>query len=157
MTRPRGRAMKAISHGFISLMAAVLRLTGSGRIDSIPTHELAKSLDDGAIVLVDVRSDAERAVSVIPGAISKDTFEAASDQYRDQTVVPYCTVGGRAYLYARKLAKEGFETRCHRESILGWCDAELPLVDAEGKPTNRVHVVMSSFKVPPQYDAVTRP
>lgn len=148
--------MKAISHGFISLMAGVLRCTGSPRVDSIETQELQSALDDGEVVLVDVRSEAEQAVSRIPTAISKAEFEREMEKHRDRTIVPYCTVGGRAYLYARRLARQGFETRCHRESILGWCDAELPLVDANGEPTERVHVVTKLFKVPPKYEAVTK-
>ncbi|MEO1528542.1 MAG: rhodanese-like domain-containing protein [Planctomycetota bacterium] len=151
-----GAAMKAISHAFISLMASMLRLTGSPSIESIETRELERLLDSDDVVLVDVRSEAERSVSMIPGAVSKEQFEDEADQYRDRTIVPYCTVGGRALLYARKLAKQGFDTRCHRESILGWCDAELPLVDAEGNPTNRVHVVMKPFRVPARYEAVTK-
>ncbi|MEL6106997.1 MAG: rhodanese-like domain-containing protein [Planctomycetota bacterium] len=155
MGRP-GAAMKAISHGFISMMAAVLRCTGSPRIDSIATQELQSALESDEVVLVDVRSDAEQAVSRIPSAISKSEFEIDPEKHRGRMIVPYCTVGGRAYLYARRLARQGFETRCHRESILGWCDAELPLVDAAGQPTDRVHVVTKAFKVPPKYEAVTK-
>jgi rhodanese-related sulfurtransferase len=44
-------------------------------------------------VLLDVRSEEERAVSTIPGSINKAQFEEDTAKYADKEVVCFCTVG----------------------------------------------------------------
>ncbi|MEZ4317791.1 MAG: rhodanese-like domain-containing protein [Myxococcota bacterium] len=89
-------------------------------------------------VLVDVRPEEERKVSMIPGAITKEAFEADPEKYRGQTIVPYCTIGARSGLYAKKLMNDGWEVRNLKGSLLSWTYAGLPLEDENG-PTHRVH------------------
>ena len=67
------------------------------------------------MVLVDCRTVPEQAVSVIPTAISRPSFEAREEAFLAAaradpsfTVVPYCTVGARSGSYARKLVARGF-------------------------------------------------
>ena len=59
------------------------------------------------VVLIDVRTLAERAVSMLPDAISAPEFEAecmsSPDGFRDAIIVPYCTIGYRSGLYCRRL------------------------------------------------------
>ena len=106
-------------------------------------------------VLVDVREAEERAVSLIPGAISVEQFEEAKESYRNRTVIAYCTVGARSERYTRRLIADGVNALNFESSILGWCKAKLPLVTPEGKPTNRVHTYSARFsKVPARYVAV---
>ena len=100
--------------------------------------ELQEQGDD-AIVVVDVRPDEEREVSMIPGAISKSEFEASRAEYEGKTVVAYCTIGYRSGLWAKDLRADGWEAKNLRGSILAWTHAELPLEDTDG-PTKRVHV-----------------
>jgi rhodanese-related sulfurtransferase len=107
-------------------------------------------------VVVDVRSDAEVNVSIIPGAITKAAFERDQAKYRGKLVIPYCTVGGRSGAYAKKLAGDGVKVMNYKGSILKWIDAGLPLVTVDGKPTNRVHTYSDRYKVPPKYEQVTR-
>jgi rhodanese-related sulfurtransferase len=90
-------------------------------------------------VLVDVRTPKEQAVSMLPGAITQEAFEAARDVYRGQTVVAYCTIGARSGEYAEELRQEGFEVFNLKGSILAWTHAGLPLMDPEGQETKRVH------------------
>lgn len=90
-------------------------------------------------VLVDVRTPAEQAVSMLPGAITRDAFEAARALYADKTVVTYCTIGARSGDYADELRQEGVEVFNLKGSILSWTQAGLPLVDLEGSETRRVH------------------
>ncbi len=106
-------------------------------------------------VLVDVRSDAEINVSVIPGAISKAEYEKNAGQYRDRTVIAYCTIGGRSGRYAQQLKKKGVKTKNFKGSILEWVKEGLPLVTLDGKATNRVHTYSDRYRVPAQYEAVT--
>ena len=105
-------------------------------------------------VLVDVRSQEEVNVSVIPGAIPKTEYEKNRDRYRGRTVIAYCTVGGRSARYANELKKSGVPVKNFKGSILQWVGAELPLVTLDGKPTHRVHTYSDRYKVPAKYEAV---
>ena len=61
-------------------------------------------------VLVDVRSDDEREVSTLPGAISQKEFEKDPDRFAGREVVTYCTIGYRSGRYTEKLVAEGVAT-----------------------------------------------
>ena len=63
--------------------------------------------DSGEVVLVDVRTDEERLVSMIPGAISRAQFEREYDRSDGHRVVAYCTVGVRSSQFVRELADLG--------------------------------------------------
>jgi len=131
-------------------------LFGGPKVDTIKTADLhnmlqqqqqaeTKAKESGAetpqtkFVVVDVRSNAEVGVSVIPGAITKAQYEKNRQQYQGRLVIPYCTVGGRSGTYAKQLAKAGVKVKNYQGSILKWVDAGLPVVTLDGKPTNRVH------------------
>jgi rhodanese-related sulfurtransferase len=114
-----------------------------------------QSLEKADFVLVDVRSEPEVKVSVIPGAITKAQFEKDREKYRGRTVIPYCTVGGRSGAYAKQLAKEGVTVKNYKGSILEWVNNELPVVTLEGKPTNRVHTYSNRHRIPAKYEQVT--
>jgi rhodanese-related sulfurtransferase len=107
-------------------------------------------------VLVDVRSDAEVNVSIIPGAITKAEYEKNRDNYQGRTVIPYCTIGGRSGTYAKQLAKNGVRVKNYEGSILKWVEAGLPLVTLDGKPTNRVHTYSDRYRIPEKYEQVTK-
>lgn len=107
-------------------------------------------------VLVDVRSEAEYKVSVIPGAITKAAYEKDVKKYQGRTVIPYCLSGGRSKAYAKQLVSKGVKVQNYQGSILAWVDAELPLTTIEGKPTKRVHTVSDRHHVPAKYEQVTQ-
>ena len=107
-------------------------------------------------VLVDVRSENETGVSVIPGAITLKQFEANKEQYRQRLVIPYCTVGGRSGSYAKQLEKDGFEVKNYKGSILEWIKHDLPLVTLKGEPTRQVHTYDKRYRVPAGYQQVIR-
>jgi rhodanese-related sulfurtransferase len=147
-------------------------LFGGGKVETIETADLAKMLNDqrqaeaeakasGAeppkpdFVVVDVRSEAEVNVSVIPGAITKAQYEKNKNKYDGRTVIPYCTVGGRSGIYAKQLAASGVRVKNYEGSILKWVDAELPLVTLDGVSTNRVHTYSNRYKIPAKYEQVT--
>lgn len=129
-------------------------------VESVSVEEvqalMADGAEDGDVVLVDVRSPEEIAVSIIPGAISLSDFEANRQQYRKAEVITYCTVGARSADYAEKLIEAGFLARNYEGSILDWVDAGLPVVTPAGEATRRVHVYSKKFSVPPPYEAVTQ-
>lgn len=92
------------------------------------------------IVLVDNRAARERAVSYIPGSITRAEFERDAGQYRDRPVVVYCTVGCRSGRYATKLRKRGFDARNLGGGVLAWAFADQRFIGPDGADTRRVHV-----------------
>lgn len=147
-------------------------LFGGTKIATIETHSLNQMLSKqrklveaakesgrpepaANFVVVDVRSDKEINVSVIPGAITKAEYEKNATKYRGKLVIPYCTVGGRSGAYAKKLAGKGVKVQNYKGSILKWIDAGLPLVTLKGEPTNRVHTYSDRYKIPARYEQVT--
>lgn len=145
---------------------------GGSKVSEIGTEELAKLLKEqqqaaakataegiaptAKFVVVDVRSDAEVNVSIIPGAITKEEYERAPDKYANLLVIPYCTVGGRSGAYAKQLAAKGVKVKNYKGSILEWVGAELPLVTLKGEPTNRVHTYSDRYRIPAKYEQVTQ-
>ncbi|MEM8673816.1 MAG: rhodanese-like domain-containing protein [Cyanobacteria bacterium P01_G01_bin.67] len=91
------------------------------------------------LILVDVRSPEERAVSFIPGAISTEEFERNLAQYQQATIVAYCTIGYRSGKYAQKMQQRGIDILNLEGSLLAWSHVQGKLVDAQGA-TNQVHI-----------------
>ncbi len=92
------------------------------------------------LVLVDVREPEEQAVSTIPGAIPLDEFKSRADEFTGRLVVTYCTIGYRSGLAAKELEAQGWEVANLAGSLLAWTHVGGELVDAEGRPTQRLHV-----------------
>ena len=90
-------------------------------------------------VVVDVRDDEEREISVIRGAISQEEFEGRRDELAGREIVTYCTIGYRSGLYTRKLVDEGWKASNLRGSLVSWTHVGGDLVK-DGAPTRRVHV-----------------
>lgn len=96
------------------------------------------------VLLVDVRKEEERAVSIIPGSVSGEAFDADPEGLgAGKLIVTYCTIGGRSCGYAKKLldmpSQPWAEVRNFELSMMEWCHLGLPLVDPSGAPTTRVH------------------
>lgn len=115
-----------------------------------------QTLPPAQFVLVDVRSEREMAVSVIPGAISKAEFERNLKMYTGKVVIPYCTVGGRCGEFSRQLAQSGWTVRSYRGSIIDWVQNELPLTTPKGQSTNQLHTNGRNFDLPANYQPVTK-
>lgn len=148
--------IRLCNRGF-GTVESVYRFFGRPEVGTISTSDLHSVLNSDGMrpVLVDVRSEAEQNVSRIPGAITRQEFEAGGGASDGQQVVAYCTVGGRSYLYAQKLVNAGVDAANYRDGILGWCRAELPLESPRKQPTNAVHPYWRIFKVPDQYEVKT--
>jgi len=130
------------------------RWLGRPRVETIATGELCRilAMGDQSMVLLDVRSKSEQAVSKIPGAITQQEYEVDPASFANKNFVVYCTVGGRSYLYARKLVAADVDAKNYRDGILGWCRAELPLETPDGRSTNAVNPYWRIFRVPRQYE-----
>lgn len=126
---------------------------------SVPTitlEEIREAEENGEpLQFVDVRSEEEMAVSMLPGAITRRQYERNPDAYKDARIVPYCTVGARSGKYTRELQERGVTAANYRGSILDWVEHGEPLVTPEGEPTKRVHTYSDRFSVPEPYIAVT--
>ncbi len=117
-------------------------------VPEVTVSELTGALARGEpLVLVDVREPAEWEVSMIPGAVTEEQFERDLAAYRHRRIVTYCTIGGRAGAYAKKLRGQGLAAEVLKGSILAWTHAGRPLVGADGRPTKRVHVYKESFNL----------
>lgn len=85
----------------------------------------------GSLHLVDVRTEAEVARGVIPGAVHIPLHlipYRLEELPRDLPMVIYCQSGGRSAQACAFLAAKGFgNTHNLRGGILGWARAGLPL------------------------------
>ena len=100
------------------------------------------------VILVDVRSPSEIAISYIPGAITLAEFERDLAQYQDAIVVAYCTIGYRSGLYAQKLQQQGIEILNLEGSLLAWSHSGGELTDGT-KDTRQVHVFGRQWQLTP--------
>ena len=128
---------------------------------AISAKEVMAELAEKRIILIDVRTEAEMCVSMIPGSISQDEFEKSLEwqdhRLSDMYVVPYCTVGYRSGKYCDKLIKRmGFPSRLVKNSqgILLWTYASgaslvKPAIgcnaDEKEQPTKRLHTFGSQW------------
>ncbi|MFM2162771.1 MAG: hypothetical protein RLZZ383_2283 [Pseudomonadota bacterium] len=97
-------------------------------------------------VVVDVRGEAERAVSTLPEAISLDALTAGGAAYRGRPVVVYCTLGYRSATAARALAGQGWQVSNLAGGALAWTHAGGGLW-ADGVSVDALHVYGSSYNV----------
>jgi sodium/bile acid cotransporter 7 len=97
-------------------------------------------------VLVDVRTEGERVISMLPGAISRDTYDADREAYAGKPVVAYCTIGARSGRFTAELTAEGVEAYNLPGSVLAWSHAGYSFVD-EGAETRQVHVNSSKWNM----------
>ena len=118
----------------------------------LTVDDFLKLRSEQQVVLVDVRTDAERAVSVIPGAISEADFDAHRDHFRNLPVIAYCTIGYRSGLFAKKTA--GPKVYNLIGGVLAWARAGQEFSSAD-RPTRRVHVYGKEWDLLPDgYTAV---
>lgn len=123
-------------------------------VREIRPQELVKMQQDSTVTLVDVRTEAEQKVSMIPGAIAIQDFEAATEPQSEVPIVFYCTIGYRSAEAATRYQQSGFATYNLREGILGWIYQGLS-VEVNGRDTNRVHVYGKRWDLAPRgYETV---
>jgi rhodanese-related sulfurtransferase len=91
-------------------------------------------------IIVDVRSPRERAVSVIPGSLSKEEFESRLEEAREKHILVYCTAGCRSGAYAQKLRKRGLDAFNLQGGVLAWALGGGTFVALDGQPTDHVHI-----------------
>jgi rhodanese-related sulfurtransferase len=105
-------------------------------------------LSDPGVVFVDVRSAEEQAVSMIPGALTKEDFMVHLDRYQSQRIIAYCTISYRSGKLAAKLRRRGVTLVNLKYGLLGWVHAGGPLMHA-GQPVRRLHVYGAKWDLAP--------
>lgn len=121
-----------------------LLVTGSRDVAWIAPADLGRArLAQPSAVLLDARSEAEFAVSRLPGArlIDPDApdLSALGPLPKDTPIVVYCAVGYRSGRVARRLMQAGYSRVANLEGgAFRWAREGRPLVDDAG-PTRRVH------------------
>lgn len=91
-------------------------------------------------VLIDVRNASERAVSLIPSALTLETFGGDASESTARPVIVYCTIGYRSTKLAAKLRRRGFNAHNLHCGVLAWAHAGGVFVTSEGQATSQVHV-----------------
>lgn len=86
----------------------ILSKLGIAKFRDIPSMKIVDAMTTKDVVLVDVRSDEERAVSMIAGAITYEHYEANASSYASKQVVCYDTVGYVSAAYACDRRRRGF-------------------------------------------------
>lgn len=106
------------------------------------------------LVIVDVRTQNERAVSMIPGAISREAFEASVSFRTNAEIIVYCTIGARSGKYASRLVDRGYDAYNLRGGVLAWAHSGGTFTNDQGV-TRRVHVYGKKWNLlPPSYRGV---
>ncbi|MFD2572337.1 rhodanese-like domain-containing protein [Spirosoma soli] len=111
---------------------------------TVPLVSVAELKKIPNAVLLDTRSKQEFDVSHLPNArwVGYDDFDLKRVQGvpKDANLVLYCSVGYRSERVGEKLLKAGYQ---HVHNLYGslfeWVNEGNPVVDAQGKPTQRVH------------------
>lgn len=110
------------------------------QVEGITVEELQQlQQEQPRLILVDVRSPEERAVSSIPGSISTEEFEHQLAEYQDTKIIAYCTIGYRSGKYAQKMRQQGVEILNLEGSLLAWSHIQGRLSNRNGI-TRKVHV-----------------
>ena len=115
----------------------------------VKVEELPQIQKKQKVILVDVRTKKEEKVSTIPGAISKEEFEKNFDKYKNDLIVPYCTIGYRSGLYTKELLKKGLRARNLMGGVLAWAFAGKKFASPSGDST-RVHVYGKKWNLLPE-------
>lgn len=119
-------------------------------VSHITIEEFIKLKDQNQkTILVDVRSEEERTVSIIPGAISKEEFLKNLDKYKGHKIVSYCTIGYRSSTFSKEMSKKNIKVFNLKESALGWAHRKKDFVTKDGKKTKKVHVYGEAWDLLP--------
>ncbi len=126
----------------------------SKKFSDVPTISVKDFLllNSQNIYIVDVRTEAESKVSMIPGAIKVQDFKKLVNEDKvpkDKMVFTYCTIGFRSSQYTRELIKKGYQSKSIKGSLLAWIHEKQKL-ESNGKKTNKIHVYGKQWDLVPR-------
>lgn len=120
-------------------------------VPQTPLDAAARLIASGEVILLDVREPDEFLVSHIAGARRIDPDASVDDVRRligappkNKTILLYCTIGFRSSRLADRIGaafggEAGPPIVSMRGGLIAWANANRPLVDSKGQPTNRLH------------------
>jgi len=112
-------------------------------------------LQQNQVTFVDTRKPAEMAVSMLPGAVTEQDFLSRSEDYRDRSVVSYCTISYRSGKFAAKMAEKGITVINLRGGILAWTLEGGKVYDQGAREVKRIHVYGDTWDYAPDgYETV---
>ena len=119
-------------------------------VPTVSCNELKKEQND--VVLLDTRAKREYEVSHLPDArwVGYDEFDLKKVENlpKDTPIVVYCTVGVRSERVGEKLKAAGYRNvRNLYGSIFEWVNQDNPIVDNQGKPTQKVHAYSRTWGI----------
>lgn len=124
-------------------------------LEILPSNIMPFQSDsESNMILVDVRSREERAVSMVPGAITSEEFESLikcnPEMDKSMLIIPYCTIGYRSGKYGSALIRDhGFKNVRNGEGIVLWTYAEgsslVRKKDGIEESTHKVHTFGSAW------------
>lgn len=123
-------------------------------VRDITPQEAMELLKTEKVVFVDTRKPAEMEVSMLPNAISKKDFLKNYLNYKNQTVVGYCTISYRSGVFAKKMAQKGITIYNLTGGLLAWVLEGGKVYNFKGE-TKRIHVYGEKWNYPPKgYEVV---
>ncbi len=123
-------------------------------VREISPQEAMKEAARDKILFVDTRKPTEMAVSMLPSAITLETFLKDPGKFKDRRIVAYCTISYRSGIFARKMAAEGIEVFNLRGGLLAWVLEGGKVYDTKGE-TKRINVYGEKWDYPPEgYESV---
>lgn len=119
-------------------------------VPMVSCSELKKEQNE--VVLLDTRAKREYEVSHLPEArwVGYEEFDLKKVENlpKDTPIVVYCTVGVRSERVGEKLKAAGYQNvRNLYGSIFEWVNQDNPVVDNQGKPTQKVHAYSRTWGV----------
>ena len=109
-------------------------------VKDISPQQAMDLLHQEKVVFVDTRKPAEMAVSMLPGAVPEQDFLSHPDQYKDKSIVAYCTISYRSGVFAREMARQGIPIINLQGGILAWTLEGGKVYDESGQEVRRIHV-----------------
>lgn len=117
-------------------------------VEDLAPAEAMRLAAQGQAVFVDARPENERAVSMLPGAVS-DAFLADPGSFAGLTAIAYCTIGYRSGRLAERLAGQGVRVYNLRGGILAWTLEGGKVYGPDGREARRIHVYGRSWDLAP--------
>ncbi|WP_176723304.1 rhodanese-like domain-containing protein [Roseivirga misakiensis] len=115
------------------------------KVKRIQPKEALSLLKDNPITILDVRDEIEYTVSHLKGAVRYEEG-MLDDLEKNQPILVYCTVSLRSNKLAKRLQKQGFNQIYElKNGLIGWSNANMPMVDTQNSNTDEVHVYNRFF------------
>ena len=118
-------------------------------ISTVTVEQFLEWQQSQQVILVDVRTPEERAISRIPLAITLEEFQKNFDTYASDKIVFYCTIGYRSGIETQKAKENGLDAYNLHGGVLAWSHIGLAFL-RDDKETRDVHVYGKKWNLTPR-------